>query len=230
MNTTHLLGFLLLLALWLPAQGQTLIAQFSSANYEGWTYENNAGTELSTLNINSARITLLTTTQGTVTALVSPTLACQNYDSLRVELTYRAFSTDYDASLMTVNAQLADLQGNPLALATMKPAPGLMMQTLTTTLAVPHGTTDALMRFTAPRANVNNCAAVTRVRIYGNTNINGDVNGDGVADIDDLNIVINIILHKDQAEKYGLRANVDGQGSVDIEDVNAIINIILHKQ
>lgn len=55
----------------------------------------------------------------------------------------------------------------------------------------------------------------------------GDVNGDDVVDISDANIVINIVLGKDEASKYDGRADVDGNGTIDISDVNAIINIIL---
>ena len=57
----------------------------------------------------------------------------------------------------------------------------------------------------------------------------GDINGDGVADVDDLNIVINIILHKLQDPATERQADLDGNGVVDISDVNAIINAILHK-
>ena len=49
----------------------------------------------------------------------------------------------------------------------------------------------------------------------------GDVNGDGVVDINDVNQCINAILG------IGTAADVTGDGVVDIADVNAIINIIL---
>ena len=55
----------------------------------------------------------------------------------------------------------------------------------------------------------------------------GDVNGDGHVDIDDVNILLNIILELDNADRYEGRANVDGTGKVDIDDVNVLINIIL---
>ena len=55
----------------------------------------------------------------------------------------------------------------------------------------------------------------------------GDVNNDGKVDIDDVNIVVNIILGSDSADKYGGRADVDGVDGVDISDVNVIINILL---
>lgn len=55
----------------------------------------------------------------------------------------------------------------------------------------------------------------------------GDVNGDGNVDIEDVNVLINVILDKANADDYQGRANVDGTGGIDIEDVNAIINLIL---
>ncbi|MBR6283700.1 MAG: hypothetical protein IKR25_05325 [Muribaculaceae bacterium] len=58
----------------------------------------------------------------------------------------------------------------------------------------------------------------------------GDVNGDGLVDVGDMNVLINIILHKDDADHYGNRAMVNDDNVVDIADVNALINIILHKE
>ncbi|MCQ2288592.1 MAG: leucine-rich repeat protein, partial [Muribaculaceae bacterium] len=57
----------------------------------------------------------------------------------------------------------------------------------------------------------------------------GDVNGDGVVDITDVNILLNIVLGKDKASNYGNRADVDGNGEVDITDVNTALNIVLGK-
>ena len=57
--------------------------------------------------------------------------------------------------------------------------------------------------------------------------VKGDVNGDGVVDIADVNCAINVILGSETAEKYEGRADVNGDGAVDIADVNEIINIIL---
>ncbi|MBQ0120098.1 MAG: leucine-rich repeat protein [Bacteroidales bacterium] len=58
--------------------------------------------------------------------------------------------------------------------------------------------------------------------------IKGDVNGDGVVDITDANILINVTLGKDSASKYA-GADVTGDGVVDIADVNAVLNLILGK-
>lgn len=55
----------------------------------------------------------------------------------------------------------------------------------------------------------------------------GDVTGDGVVDIDDVNAVINIILQKKSQSDYPGISDVDSSGLVDVDDVNTIINIIL---
>lgn len=57
----------------------------------------------------------------------------------------------------------------------------------------------------------------------------GDVDGNGVVDITDVNILINIVLGKDSASKYNGRADVDGNKVIDIADVNKVINILLGK-
>ena len=55
----------------------------------------------------------------------------------------------------------------------------------------------------------------------------GDVTGDGVVDVADVNAVINIILELKPADFYPGNADLTGEGTVDVSDVNAIINIIL---
>ena len=57
--------------------------------------------------------------------------------------------------------------------------------------------------------------------------IAGDVDGNGIVDVDDVNAVINIILGRKQQADYEGNADVDDSGIVDVDDVNAIINIIL---
>lgn len=59
------------------------------------------------------------------------------------------------------------------------------------------------------------------------TGKSGDVNGDGIVDISDVNIILNIMLGKDTASKYNGRADVTGDGSVDVSDINTCLNIIL---
>lgn len=56
----------------------------------------------------------------------------------------------------------------------------------------------------------------------------GDLDGSGEVDVTDVNILINIILGRDQAENYGTRAYITNDEDVDVSDVNALINIILN--
>ncbi len=55
----------------------------------------------------------------------------------------------------------------------------------------------------------------------------GDVNADGNVDVYDMNILINIVLEKDNADNYERRAYIMGGDTVGIEDINALINILL---
>lgn len=55
----------------------------------------------------------------------------------------------------------------------------------------------------------------------------GDVNADGVVDVSDINILVNIILGSDNADNYDGRANVNGADDVDVSDINMVVNIML---
>lgn len=57
----------------------------------------------------------------------------------------------------------------------------------------------------------------------------GDVTGDGVVDIDDVNAVINIILKVKTEDDYPGNANINNDDTVDVDDMNLIINIILNQ-
>ena len=57
----------------------------------------------------------------------------------------------------------------------------------------------------------------------------GDLNGDGVVDVADVNICINIILELTQDEELENLADINYDGVVDVSDVNMLINIILEQ-
>lgn len=57
----------------------------------------------------------------------------------------------------------------------------------------------------------------------------GDIDADGSVDVNDLNIIINIVLGNDSAEKYDGRAQLSGNPTVDISDINILISILLTK-
>ena len=58
------------------------------------------------------------------------------------------------------------------------------------------------------------------------TSVRGDVNGDGIVDVTDVNMAIDIVLGK---ASYKAAADLDSNGLVDVSDVNAIIDIVLGK-
>ncbi len=58
----------------------------------------------------------------------------------------------------------------------------------------------------------------------------GDVDGNGVVDIDDVNQVINCMIHKPVCEGFIFEnADYNGDGVVDIDDLNLVINKMVHK-
>ena len=59
------------------------------------------------------------------------------------------------------------------------------------------------------------------------TTIRGDLDGNGLVDVEDVNIIINIILKINNDPAAKALADLDGNGLVDVEDVNMMINIIL---
>ena len=54
--------------------------------------------------------------------------------------------------------------------------------------------------------------------------VKGDINGDDVVDIADVNACIGMILGLQSATAVG---DVNGDGNVDVADMNAIIDIVL---
>lgn len=70
---------------------------------------------------------------------------------------------------------------------------------------------------------VINCEAMP---LLGSTMVLGDINGDGLVDIADVNAIINMMLGRIPSTVAG---DVTGDGYVDIADVNIIINLMLGK-
>lgn len=67
----------------------------------------------------------------------------------------------------------------------------------------------------------------TNTEYSGNEFAPGDVDGNGIIDVEDVNAAINLILKINQVTDYPGSADIDGNGIIDVEDVNNIINIIL---
>lgn len=55
----------------------------------------------------------------------------------------------------------------------------------------------------------------------------GDLDGNSIVDVEDVNAAINVILKLKTVSDYPGNGDMDGNGIIDVEDVNSIINIIL---
>ena len=56
----------------------------------------------------------------------------------------------------------------------------------------------------------------------------GDVNDDGVVDIDDITMLIGVVLGSTPSNAHIEQAgNVDGLGAIDIDDITALISQVL---
>lgn len=52
----------------------------------------------------------------------------------------------------------------------------------------------------------------------------GDIDGNGIVDVEDVNAAINITLKIKEISDYPGNGDIDGNGVIDVEDINAIIN------
>ena len=64
-------------------------------------------------------------------------------------------------------------------------------------------------------------------KAQGSSGIKGDLDGNGIVDVEDVNAAINIILKLKSISDYSGDGDMDSNGIIDVEDVNALINIIL---
>ena len=75
--------------------------------------------------------------------------------------------------------------------------------------------------------NEEQTASLDDIQI-GDNSVLGDVTGDGMVDVEDVNAIINIILRNNPASYYPGNADVNNDNNIDVEDVNLVINIILN--
>lgn len=223
-----LFALLIITVLGMHAQAQE-IATFSRSSFGGWTYVNNAGIDLDAQSIGRGRIVLYTVSAGNVRELISPILSCQDVDDLTVKVSYRTQGS-YIAERVTLKVALCSVDGHEHGFELITVPGGIIDHELSTQLAVPADAGVCQLRFTAPYADIDNCGAVMEVHVFSGSEAGyqtGDVNGDGIIDVDDVNALINVILGNNSLEDFKGEANVDGQGVIDVDDVNAVINLIL---
>lgn len=212
------------------------LLQFAPNHFEDWVY-NRSDVLVDNDAIILYHITLYTDEVGKQYTLESPAFSCQGVDSLRVSLQCRlADNNNYSPTKVAPRVELLDADGNAQATVDFTVERNLFMQTLVTTFAVPQQG-QATLLFSAPRAlaSEGNLPAVREIKVWAVTAGGdvqpkpGDINDDGVVDVTDVNIVINIMLGKMSATEYSGRADVTGDGGIDVTDVNTVINMMLGK-
>ncbi len=104
-----------------------------------------------------------------------------------------------------------------------------VLDALVTTHRVMHGkeSFDLLHLEHVAALLVQHCAQVT-FHVLVVLALVGDINLDGKVDVSDVNILVNIILGKEQAED-GHRVYITEDDTVDVSDVNALVNMLLGK-
>ncbi|MBO7609018.1 MAG: dockerin type I repeat-containing protein [Muribaculaceae bacterium] len=218
------------------ASAQEEIATFSRSSFVGWEY--NANIDLNAQNIGRGRIVLYKVSEGNERKLSSPYFDCSQADSLRVDVVYRPMRNSENQfpimQYLTLKVALFNYEGEEVCtkfISMPEEMPDTLSELdLSTTIEAPAGSSMHQLQFTAPYANIDNCGAMMEVHVFAvkeGMNVIGDVNGDSIVDVEDVNAAINIILKLKTAADYSGNADIDGNGYVDVSDVNEIINIIL---
>ena len=138
----------------------------------------------------------------------------------------------------SVNCDKTEAAEGETVTLTVTPDDGYELETLTVTIV--DGDPSGVPRRAPLRANVDlisgenatyiflmPAAPVTVSATFMETaSLRGDVNEDDKVDVSDVNMMINMILGK---QDETAAADLDGSGNVDVSDVNELINIILGK-
>lgn len=232
MSKTFILFTAALMAFNMAAQ----LPQFSSDEFDGWTYSN-PNVPLTDSNIGTGKIVLYyVNSTGIALTLTSPIFSCQGIDSIEADVTWftRNFSDNtFDLEKASLTLVLDDGDGMPLDSVTCTPTtPGVSTHHLTFTLPVPAGLNQARLRFVSWTGNVVSSGAIkqahfTAVGGSGPTIIPGDANGDGNADIADVAFVIDFLLTDNATGLNQAAADADHDGSISIADVALLIDILL---
>lgn len=209
------------------------LPQFTSGNFDGWTY-NNPGVQLNSSNIAGGKIVLYVNSQGDVLTLTSPLFECHGIDSIEASVVWYTSSfrdSDFDLSKTALTMAIDDVAGNPLDSATTVPTVLGSTHSLTVKLAVPARTDTARLRFVSWQADHVSSGAIKRALITGiaattppdDDPIPGDVDGNGVVNISDVTMLIQAVLNSSEITN----GDFDGNGVVNITDVTQLIDQVL---
>ena len=195
-----------------------VLALFGQNDYEGWEYHRE-NVELTTHNISTGKISIF----GDYT-LSSPNIRCADYDTIRVSVLYVTPDVEYTASKIELSVALSD--GNDVTMTNnVKAKGGMLEQTLVTDFCL-SGIEECQILLAALKADIYNCASVKGVTVEGfktSSQKFGDVNGDGLVNVTDVNCIINEIMGNGNY----ISSDINGDGIVNVSDVNALINLIM---
>lgn len=234
MKKLHLFIVMMLSAFALQAvAADTPLLQFDLNHFDGWTYHRH-DVVLDHDLIAYNKVTLFTAASGEQYTLESPEFSSQGIDSLKVLISY-ILDEEFNPTKVAPRIEVLDIEGNVLRVVDIPVQPAVIIQNLETMVDVA-GLPDATLLFSAPKAKEAEGVfpAVKAIKVWavstgGTPHVPGDVNGDGIVDVSDVNIVINVMLGKNQDPQVKLWADLNDDGSVDVSDVNAVINIMLGK-
>ena len=222
-----LAAFLLTSTMWAQQ-----VPQFSSSDYEDWTY-NNPGIELNSSTITGGKIVLYTNSQGRVLTLTSPLFECQGIDSIEANVlwyTKEFKNSAFDLSRTALTMVLDNEQGTPLDSVTAVPTVAQSTHTLTLRLAVPTGTTQARLRFVSWLANIISSGAVKQADITGiaattppDEPLVGDVDGNGLLNVSDVTLLIQSAINSIDVPN----GDIDGNGEINVSDITLLINLLM---
>ena len=208
------------------------IPQFTSDNYEGWSY-NNPGIALSPSNIAGGKIALYVNQQHLALMLCSPVFPCGGIDSIATQIIwYTPYfnQPDFVLSYTALTLAIDDADGHPVDSVTCVPTTaGTSTHMLSFSVPVPARLDSIRMRFVSWRANSTSCGAIKRALFQAVTStveppMSGDIDGDGRLSVGDVTALIAIVLgggHNNAA------ADIDGNGRIDVTDVTLLIQMVL---
>jgi len=213
------------------------VPQFDSYSFEGWSY-NNPNIELSTENIAGGRVVLYVNSEDVALTLTSPEFDCHGIDSIAANVLWYTGTfhyEDFDLSRATLTMAIDNALGEPVDSVTCVPTTTGSSRTLKLRLAVPNGMGTGRLRFVSWTGDLISSGAIKRAVITGiaasphDDVMLGDVDGDGMASIADVTIIIDHLL---QGEGSGINleaADVDQDGIIAIADITTLIDIILSR-
>lgn len=205
------------------------IAVFDMNHYIDWTYSRDVNdVELNSVNIGNNRIRLFRSRKGQDYTLTSPELNLSSVDSIAVVVDYVVGEPTYVADKLALTMEFVGSDGEVCGSVVVAALPSLVKQTMEGHLAIPSGKSRLQLRLASYRADVDNNAAVRSVQITGLYDVRmGDVNNDGVWDVMDLNLLINLMLTDGGTPFMRMRGDINRDTIIDVVDLNLLINRVL---